>query len=504
MNDSPPAASREDLAGRNLGGYRVLRRLGSGGMAEVFLAEQQSLGRQVALKVLHAQLAGDASYVQRLQNEARAAASLVHPGIVQIYEVGQAEGVHFIAQEYVQGKNLAQAMERAGALPPGLVLDILLQVVSALCKAQELGIVHRDLKPENILLSHLGEVKVADFGLARVLGTDSKTLTQVGVTMGTPLYMSPEQIEGQTVDARSDIYSLGVTVYHLLAGEPPHTGETALAIAVQHLNSTPRPLSDVQRDIPRGLARIVHRMLSKDPAKRPSSPSALLGELRGLASEAVEEGWAEGLESWSLGEGIVASPASSQARAELGDLMQAGSRLRLGGRNWGWLAVGLVVAALVGVAVAAVARPRFYLVGSQTPAVPVRSSAAAQLYHAKMSASALAWRAVWEEFPQADPFLHQLARQGLVRHFLLVTEEYQKAVQILRQLEQLSSEEDSLESLRAFTFAGLGICYGRSDRVREAREAFARLTPDMKDALRREESQLYELMQKVEMHVRNR
>ena len=191
------AASNEDLTGQEIGDYRVLRQLGSGGMAQVYLAEQQSLSRQVALKVLHAQLADDASYVQRFLNEARAAASLVHPNIVQIYEVGNAAGVHFIAQEYVQGQNLAQVMQRGGTLLPGLVLEVLRQVVSALCKAQELEIVHRDLKPENILLSPSGEVKVADFGLARVLNSQSKTLTQVGVTMGTPLYMSPEQVEGR-------------------------------------------------------------------------------------------------------------------------------------------------------------------------------------------------------------------------------------------------------------------------------------------------------------------
>src|SRR5215216_2384235 len=189
-------ATDGDLTGRELGDYRVLRRLGAGGMAEVYLAEQRSLGRQVALKVLQAALARDSSYVLRFQHEARAAASLVHANIVQIYEVGQSGGVHFIAQEYVRGKNLGEVLKREAALNPRLVLDVLRQVAAALCKAAEAGIVHRDLKPENILLSHSGEVKVADFGLARMESVDAKTLTQVGVAMGTPLYMSPEQIEG--------------------------------------------------------------------------------------------------------------------------------------------------------------------------------------------------------------------------------------------------------------------------------------------------------------------
>src|SRR5687768_9200467 len=226
-----------DLTGRELGDYRVLRRLGAGGMAEVYLAEQRSLGRRVALKVLQTALARDASYVLRFQNEARAAAALVHANIVQIYEVGQSDGVHFIAQEYVPGKNLGELLKRQAALAPRLVLDILRQAAAALCKAGEAGIVHRDLKPDNILLSNSGEVKVADFGLARMESIDAKTLTQVGVAMGTPLYMSPEQIEGRAVDVRSDIYSLGITCYHLLAGTPPHSGDTALAVALHHLNT---------------------------------------------------------------------------------------------------------------------------------------------------------------------------------------------------------------------------------------------------------------------------
>jgi len=208
-----------DLSGRQLGGYRLLRRLGRGAMAEVYLAEQVSLGRQVAFKVLRSTLATDAIYVQRFHHEARAAAQLVHANIVQIYEVGCHDGIHFIAQEYVQGANLAELLARRG--PPELakVLAVVRQVASALHKAAEHGIVHRDIKPENIMLASSGEVKVADFGLARLYSREETTnLTQVGVTMGTPLYMSPEQVEGRALDSRSDIYALGVTTYQMLTG----------------------------------------------------------------------------------------------------------------------------------------------------------------------------------------------------------------------------------------------------------------------------------------------
>ena len=166
-----------DLSGRQFAGYRLLRRLGQGAMAEVYLAEQLSLGRQVALKVLRSNLATDATYVQRFDQEARAAAQLVHGNIVQIYEVGCVDGVHFIAQEYVQGVNLAELLARRG--PPGLdrALAIMRQVAAALDKAAQQGIVHRDIKPENIMLASSGEVKVADFGLARLYGGDQGAAT---------------------------------------------------------------------------------------------------------------------------------------------------------------------------------------------------------------------------------------------------------------------------------------------------------------------------------------
>jgi serine/threonine-protein kinase len=224
-----------ELVGKTLKDYYVLRRLGQGAMAEVYLAQQLSLGRQVALKVLNAELARDPVYVERFHQEARAAAALVHAGIVQIFEVGEAEAgpearVHYIAQEYVPGRNLGEVIRSRGRLEPALALDILRQVTAALAKASSEGIVHRDIKPENIMLARSGEVKVADFGLARVEGDHPAggvrgvNLTQIGVTMGTPLYMSPEQIEGRPLDSRSDIYSLGVTAYHMLTGRPPFRG----------------------------------------------------------------------------------------------------------------------------------------------------------------------------------------------------------------------------------------------------------------------------------------
>jgi serine/threonine-protein kinase len=213
----PPAALAETLSGdvsvapselslKQLGEFRIIRPLGRGGMAEVYLAEQTSLHRPVAIKVLRPELLTDQTIVKRFEQEAQAAAGLLHPNIVQVYAFGQQDGIHYIAQEYVQGLNLRQFLNRKG--PPELLVayHVMRQVAAALAVAGDAGIVHRDIKPENILITRKGEAKVTDFGLAQLAVSEQKVqLTQVGVTMGTPLYMSPEQINGDAVDHRSDI-----------------------------------------------------------------------------------------------------------------------------------------------------------------------------------------------------------------------------------------------------------------------------------------------------------
>lgn len=265
-----------NLSGRQIGDYRLLRRLGSGGMANVYLAVQESLKRNVALKILKSHHARSDDYVQRFKREAQAAAGLVHANIVQIFEVGQAEGFHFIAQEYVRGRNLKQYLGRYGAVAPDMALSVLRQTAMALQKADEHDVVHRDIKPENIMLTANGELKIADFGLARVGREPDNSLTQAGITVGTPLYMSPEQVEGSEVDIRSDIYSLGVTVYHMLVGEPPFDGDTPLAIALKHTTQTPSSLKRHRVDLPDELVGIVNSMLEKKPEDRPQSPVKLL------------------------------------------------------------------------------------------------------------------------------------------------------------------------------------------------------------------------------------
>jgi len=279
MEHSPSAPPPpDDLSGRRLGGYRLLRLLGRGAMADVYLAEQQSLGRHVAVKILRPRTVAQPGAVQRFTQEARAAAALVHGNIVQIHEVACIDGTHLLAEEYVAGPTLRAWLDRRGTLDGRQALSVLGQVGAALERAAGQGIVHRDIKPENLLVAPTGEVKVADFGLARVL-TDGvgSDLTQDGTTLGTPLYMSPEQAEGKAVDTRSDLYSLGATLYHLLAGTPPFTGATPIAVAMAHVTQPCPPLAERRGDLPADVVAIVTRLLAKDPQDRFATPAELLG-----------------------------------------------------------------------------------------------------------------------------------------------------------------------------------------------------------------------------------
>jgi len=290
--DSPSDGSRGtvDLTGRVLGDFCLLRKLGKGGMADVYLAEQTSLRRQVAIKIMRPDFVTDPQYVKRFRHEASAAGGLNHPNIVQVYMVGEQEGIHFISQEYVQGRNLKEFITRKGPLDVPIALHVLKQVAAALQVAAEKGIVHRDIKPENILLTRKGEAKVADFGLAQLtLGGEKVALTQVGVTMGTPLYMSPEQVNGRPLDARSDIYSLGVMAWHMFAGHPPFTGDTALAVAVKHLNEQPPSLAEVRPDLPVGVRQLIEKMMSKKKEDRPADAQAVLAEIKQLLRQVTSK-----------------------------------------------------------------------------------------------------------------------------------------------------------------------------------------------------------------------
>lgn len=281
VDDVSPSASQSIVPGRTLGEFRLLRKLGKGGMAEVWLAEQTSLQRQVALKLLHPELMKDATYVARFKREASSAGGLNHPNIVQVHMIGESEGQHYIAQEYVKGMTLKAYLQKKGPPELTVALHIMRQVAAALKAAGEAGIVHRDIKPENIMISKKADVKVADFGLAQLHGTGERgDITQEGTTMGTPLYMSPEQVNGSKVDPRSDLYSFGVTCYHMLTGRPPYEGPTAVSIAVKHLSDPVPDVASKRPDLPPALSAIISRLMAKDVDARYPTADAVLNDIR--------------------------------------------------------------------------------------------------------------------------------------------------------------------------------------------------------------------------------
>lgn len=287
---TPPSEKAEstaprppDLTGRTLGDFQLVRRIGQGGMGQVYLARQVSLKRNVAVKILRTDLAANLTALQRFKHEAEAVARITHPNIVQVYAIGESEGLHYMVLEYVEGRNLRDFINRKGPLDVPNAINIMRQVASALHRASELGFVHRDIKPENILLTRKWEVKVADFGLTRCFATDQPlNLTQSGVSMGTPLYMSPEQVQGHPVDPRSDIYSFGVTCYHMLSGEPPFRGLTPFEVSLQHVQTDPQPLNEVRPDLPKEICAVVHKMMAKKPEDRYQTAREVLRDLTRL------------------------------------------------------------------------------------------------------------------------------------------------------------------------------------------------------------------------------
>jgi serine/threonine-protein kinase len=262
------------------GRYRIVRKLGAGGMANVYLAEDQELGRRVAIKILNDRHAGDEQFVERFRREAKNAASLSHPNIVSIYDRGEAEGTYYIAMEYLDGRSLKELILSRGPAPVSVAIDYARQILSALRFAHRNGIVHRDIKPHNVLVDGEGHVKVTDFGIARA---GASQMTEEGSIIGTAQYLSPEQARGTQVDQTSDLYSLGIVLYEMLTGNVPFTGDSPVEIAMKHLSATPRPLTDTRPDIPKALDMVVQRALAKDPAARYQNAEEMDADLERVA-----------------------------------------------------------------------------------------------------------------------------------------------------------------------------------------------------------------------------
>jgi beta-lactam-binding protein with PASTA domain/predicted Ser/Thr protein kinase len=259
------------------GRYRVISRLGSGGMADVYLAQDQLLGRDVAVKVLHQHFAEDQEFVERFRREASSAAGLSHPNIVGIFDRGEWNGTYYIAMEYVAGRSLKEIVREHGALDPAAAIDVVVQILRAARFAHRRGVIHRDLKPHNVIIDEEGRARVTDFGIARAGASD---MTMTGSIMGTAQYLSPEQAQGYTVSGSSDLYSIGVILYELLTGVVPFEGETAVAIAFKQVSATPRPPSELNPAVSPSLDAIVLRALAKDPAERYATADELSAALQ--------------------------------------------------------------------------------------------------------------------------------------------------------------------------------------------------------------------------------
>ena len=344
----PPNPNPRFRPGTRLGEYVVERPIGSGGMASVWLARHLPLDRPVALKILYADFAADPRALRRFYREARSAARLDSPSIVRIYEVGQFGGrcpllsrllpgkpfrtsppIPYIAEEYVPGMNLAEYLRRRGVLSVRQTLTVLGEVARALDAAHRAGVVHRDIKPENILLSETGRIKVADFGLAfydEENRSNDLTLTRAGVVLGTPLYMSPEQAEGKTIDARSDLYSLGAAAFRMLAGHAPYEGGTPMSVLLRHASADVPDPRRFRPEIPGAVAELLIRLMAKKPEERFASASELAAEVARLEktlfgkktdSEPNENLFAEPAERFEFARYLGAIDATCQFRNSL-------------------------------------------------------------------------------------------------------------------------------------------------------------------------------------------
>ncbi len=329
--------------------YRLDRKIGSGGMADVWLAEDTELDRQVAIKILHDNFAQDSEFVQRFQREAQAAAGLQHPNVVGIFDRGAFDGTYFIAMEYVDGPSLKDLVK--GGMSPKDAIDFTRQILNAARFAHRKGIVHRDLKPQNVLIDDEGRARVADFGIARA--GESSDITATGSVMGTAQYISPEQAQGKPTTPRSDIYSIGVILYEALTGRVPFQGDSAVAVALKQVSEAPRRPSAINPNVPPALDAVVMRALAKDPDARFKDADAFLKALD-AAEKAPDTPRPQDTAAYAAvtPEGETDVPGDQEPYDDQEEWERERRR-----RRWRWIIVALLAAAVAALVAFALTRP---------------------------------------------------------------------------------------------------------------------------------------------------
>lgn len=537
MNNSSEQENRGSLTDSRLnltlGDFRVLRRIGSGAMADVYLARQISLDREIALKILKEELSNDEIGVRRFVQEAQAAARLEHPHIVHIYEVGSIDPsgsslkkrffrnlfsrkisktpIHYIAQEYVPGMNLQQYLRLRGKLNIHQTLTILLNICSALDKAGHFGIVHRDIKPENILLSTQGVVKITDFGLAYLETMKverSLSLTQIGLTLGTPLYMSPEQAEGGPIDFRSDIYSLGITAFHMLTGRPPFIADTPLSVILQHMNKPIPDIREFRPEVSESFAAIVAKMMAKKAPDRFQSFSllfdALKKEIKSFDQDLTSPEEGSDFEQWESGK-IFRDQAeqeqfeSSLRRNDLSMTLQTSlfqlkalkeqehHSFKLNLRTKHLLSMLFFLALVIGAASVFVAKlpPPAFLERKQTSSIARLDTVEEQWVFATQLGTVDAWKSVIRFFPEKE-YWKRKAQQQLALVYMREGNN-QEAQKIFISFIEMTPIDKKYQN---FGYAGIAWCMAYDGKNSEAawtlsnlrseqNKSFDRLTEDV-------------------------